>query len=78
MDIIHNIDHDPEHGAGITFTWMCLALLINFFVEFQIITNDHVNPIIMDIFQLGAWAVAILVGTFTGISYIKKWFFKSR
>lgn len=78
MEIINHINHDPEHGAGVTFLSVSFALLIKFFIEFNIVSGDHINPIIMDSFQLGAWGVAILVGTLTAVSYLKKIFSKNK
>jgi len=68
MDFIHQIDHDPSYGAK----WTLCSFGISLFIQFKFLEGEHVNPIIMDIFQLGAWAVAIVVGTFTAVSYVKK------
>ena len=68
MDLIHQIEHNPDYGAKITLGHLFIAFFIRVF------EGDHVNPIIMDVAQLGAWLIGIVVGCLTAVSYIKKLF----
>ena len=70
MDFVHQIEHNPDFGARLTAGHFFLALFIG------ILESDHVNPLVMDLAQLGAWLIAIVVGVLTSISYLKKIFSK--
>lgn len=60
------IDTHPMAGTTITMG----SILIG--ISLKIIEAGHINPLIMDFFQLGAWSTAIIVGAFTVRSYVKK------
>lgn len=64
---IENIENHPETGASLTVAHVLLAMVV------KLIDNGHINPLIMDIFQLLAWCVAIVVGILTIIGFTKKW-----
>jgi hypothetical protein len=63
---VENITDNPEMGTKITIAHFLIGLLINTFKE------GHVNQLTMDIIQIVAWLVAIVVGILTIASYIKK------
>lgn len=72
MDIVHQIEHNPDLGAKITFTHFFIAIIIRIF------EGNHVNPVIMDLAQLFAWLIGGLVGCLTAVSYIKRLFFDKK
>lgn len=63
---IETIEMHPMAGTSITIGSVFIGAMI------KIVDNGHINPVIMDIVQLGAWSTAILVGAFTIRSYVKK------
>lgn len=71
MDHLHNqintIESNPIIGTRLTILSAGTGFLIN------LVKDGHINPLIMDVLQAGAWGTAIGVGLFTMISYVKKW-----
>jgi hypothetical protein len=56
---INNIEANPEWGTRL--------FILHFFIGISLglLKDGHINPLIMDVFQLGAWTTAIVVGFFT-------------
>lgn len=67
---IHEIEANPIYGTRLTI----FSVMVGFI--FNIVKEGHLHPLIMDVLQAGAWATGILVGVFTIIGYVKKWFKK--
>jgi hypothetical protein len=64
--IADTIFNSPKNGAIATATTLTASHLVPF------IYNGHINPLYMDIMQLGGYTTTVVVGFFTIISYIKK------
>lgn len=60
------IINSPKIGAIATSSTLAASHLVPF------INNGHINPIIMDLMQLGGYTTTIIVGIYTIIGYIKK------
>lgn len=64
--ITDTIINSPKNGAIATATTLTASHLVPF------IYNGHINPLYMDIMQIGGYITTIIVGLFTIRSYIKK------
>ena len=66
QSITDTIINSPKNGAIATATTLTASHLVPF------IYNGHINPLYMDIMQIGGYITTIIVGLFTIRSYIKK------
>ena len=60
------IINSPTNGAIATATTLVASHLVPF------IYNGHINPLYMDLMQLGGYTTTVIVGIYTIIGYIKK------
>ena len=60
------IINSPINGAIATATTLVASHLVPF------IDNGHINPLYMDLMQLGGYTTTVIVGIYTIIGYIKK------
>jgi len=76
MDINHHsyyfldfIQANPKLGALISFSALGITKLFTFisFVE-----KGHINPIYIELFQIGGYVTTMTVGLFTILGYSKK------
>lgn len=64
-EITNSLGHHPYLGAGLSIGQLVAGLLM------LIIDGAGVNPIIKDLFQIGAWTGAMLVAGFTIFGVVK-------
>jgi hypothetical protein len=64
--IADTIFNSPKNGAIATASTLVASHLVPF------INNGHINPLYMDIMQLGGYTTTVIVGIYTIIGYIKK------
>lgn len=65
---VNYLETNPEVGASLSIGHVFIAFFI------QIFDSGRINPVIMDLFQLGAWTIAMIVGIISIIGFIKKAF----
>lgn len=64
--ILDTFQHNPKVGVIVTGSSFVGANIVRF------IDGGHINPIIIELFQIGGYATTMLVGLFTIIGYIKR------
>lgn len=65
---VNYLETNPEIGASVSIGHVFIAFFINF------IDRGRISPIVMDLFQLGAWSIAMIVGIISIIGFFKKAF----
>ncbi len=65
--IIDTIQENPKTGAMVTGAAFAGSHIVKF-----IDGGHHIDPWIIELFQIGGYATTILVGLFTVIGYAKK------
>ena len=65
---VNYLETNPEVGASLSIGHVFIAFFIHF------IDNGRISPIVMDLFQIGAWSIAMVVGVISIIGFFKKAF----
>lgn len=63
---VNYIETNPNVGATLSISHVFIAFFIHIF------DNGRINPVVMDLFQIGAWSVAMIVGVISIIGFLKK------
>lgn len=66
--ILDTIQNNPKTGALVTGASFAGSHVVKF-----IDGSHHIDPVIIELFQIGGYATTMLVGLFTVIGYAKKW-----
>lgn len=60
-----SLGHHPYLGAGLSIVQLIAGIVM------LVVDNSGISPLIMDLFQLGAWTGAMLVAGFTIFGVLK-------
>lgn len=63
---LDTVQANPKVGTAVTGAALAASQSL------LLMQNGHINPVIIELFQIGGYATTMLVGVFTVLGYVKK------